>query len=157
MPLSGDIDRDKIVIAGLSGAIAAFFHWAAVQTSEREVPKRVLRGQMIASFASGMVVTWAMSIQTLITVDPLGVFCAAAVVGFVYGPSGLAIAARAAERKANLENPANRELESRMRVIGRDEPQGPPVVTPVVTAAVPAPAAPAAEETAPAFDLEALR
>lgn len=109
MPLSSEFDSSQAIITVICGAISAGFHWAATQTSDKELPKKVIRGQMIASFASGAVVAWLLNIQTVYTIDPIGAFCAAAVVGFSYGPVALQIAAKKAAGKIGISPPETPE------------------------------------------------
>ncbi len=105
MPLSHEIDENRLLVAVGSGLISAFFHWASVRTSDKPVSIRVMQGQMIASFASGVISTQLLGMQTMFKVDPLGAFCVAAIIGFVYGPAGLVVAARTLAKKFGLEPP----------------------------------------------------
>lgn len=151
MPLEADIDRGGLLIAVVSGGISAFFHWAAVQTGEENPSPRKLRGQLIASFASGMLTAWALGAQNMVTIDVVGALSAAAVVGFTYGPAGLILAARFVAKKVGGD--VAPDLETRFRPVGAPLVNSAVVSAPVLTAApvAPAPALDAAPAV-PDFD-----
>lgn len=103
MPLSGDFDQHRMLIGLIAGGTSAFFHAAAVWTSEESKSLKKLSGELVASFGTGVMTTWLLGVQTLITVDTLGVFVAAAGVGFAFGPDALVIASRMAAKKFDID------------------------------------------------------
>ncbi len=105
VPLTHDVDQNRLLVALGSGAISAFFHWASAQSSDRKVSVRVMRGEMIGSSAMGVLTTQLLAWQTLYAAGPLDAFIAAAVVGFTYGPKGLIIATRAGAKKLGFDPP----------------------------------------------------
>lgn len=105
MPLSSEFDNTQALIAFGCGTISAFFHWVSTQTDpDRNLPKGVLRAQVLATFASGAGLAWLIDWQKVYIVDPLGAFCLSAALGFVYGPLAFQLAARFAAKKLGIED-----------------------------------------------------
>ncbi len=105
MPLTHDLDHNRLLVALGSGAISAFFHWASAQSSERKITSGAMRGEMIGSSAMGVLTTQLLAWQSLYSAGPLDAFVAAAVVGFTYGPRGLLVATRWGAKKFGFEPP----------------------------------------------------
>lgn len=105
LPLDTTVNTYETVLAVGCGVVSTVLYYAAAFTGDNPPTGKKLIGNLAGSFVGGMLVTWVASIQPFFKVSALGAAVMSGVLGFVYGPTILAIAARRAARQYGFEAP----------------------------------------------------